>query len=349
MAPVQTAPPVLPALLVSPILGRLRALAVAALPLLPVAAGLALAPAEARAECARAYTGPELINDLSVMNAALRRLDEDAFKVAGQNLEKNLPCIRTPVQPQVFASAYRMVGAYQFLAGDRAVAAKWFRVALELNPAYEWDVTEFPADHPIREAFVAERYRAGEAKVAIAGKALNEPAGSKLFLDGKPLTKPAATTDRPHLLQVVGADNTVRQVYLIVGNAIPEQYLRAEDTAVAVAPTGKKGDKNTPVRADPSDPYAVQKIQRVRPKAKTPLMIAGGAIALGSAGIYGASFATRSSFDEASTTKDLEHYRSLTNTLVIAAGATFAVGIGVEYAAIIIDSNGPALGLRGRF
>ena len=339
MAPVHNA---------QPTLRRLRALIFAVLPAC-FALVVASAPGAARAECARAYTGPELINDLSVMNAALRNLDEDAFKVAGKNLEKNIPCVRTPVQPQVFASAYRMIGAYQFLAGDKAVAARWFRVALELNPAYEWDVTEFPADHPIREAFLAERYRAGEAKVAVAGKVLNEPAGSKLMLDGKPLTKPAATTDRPHLLQVVGSDNTVRQVFLIEGNAIPEPFLRAEEAAaVALATTGKK-DKNAPVRADPNDPYAVQKIQRVRPKAKTPLMIAGGAIALGSAGIYGASFATRSSFDAATTTKDLEHYRSLTNTLVIAAGTTFAVGIGVEYAAIIIDGNGPALGFRGRF
>jgi hypothetical protein len=151
------------------------------------------------------------------------------------------------------------------------------------------------------------------------------------------------------LLQVVGADNTVRQVYLIEGNAIPDQYLRSEESAAAAAVVagGKKADKNAPVRANPDDPYAVQKIQRVRPKAKTPLMIAGGAIALGSGAIYGASFATRSSFDGATTTKDLEHFRGLTNTLVVAAGATFAVGIGVEYAAIIIDSNG--FGLRGRF
>lgn len=307
------------------------------------------APSRALADCARAYTGQEMISDLSVMGASLRKLDEDAFKVAGANLEKNLPCVRTPVQPQVFASAYRMVGAYQFLAGDKAQAARWFRVALELNPAYEWDISEFPVDHPIRQAYLAERDAAAASKVPVPGKLINEPAGSKLFLDGRPLTKPAATPDRPHLLQVVGADNTVRQVYLIEGNAIPDQYLRADDTAVVATAPGKKADKNAPVRANPDDPYAVQKIQRVRPKAKTPLMIAGGAIALGSGAIYGASFATRSSFDGASTTKDLEHYRSLTNTLVVAAGATFAVGIGVEYAAIIIDANGPGLGLRGRF
>jgi hypothetical protein len=307
------------------------------------------APGRAFADCARAYTGQEMISDLSVMSASLRQLDEDSFKVAGANLEKNLPCVRTPVQPQVFASAYRMVGAYQFLAGDKAQAARWFRVALELNPAYEWDVSEFPVDHPIRQAYLAERNAAASSKTPLTGKVLNEPAGAKLFLDGRALTKPAATLDRPHLLQVVGADNTVRQVYLIEGNAIPDQYLRSEESAAAAAVVagGKKADKNAPVRANPDDPYAVQKIQRVRPKAKTPLMIAGGAIALGSGAIYGASFATRSSFDGATTTKDLEHFRGLTNTLVVAAGATFAVGIGVEYAAIIIDSNG--FGLRGRF
>jgi hypothetical protein len=309
-----------------------------------------LSPSLAWAECARAYTGPELVNDLSAMSAALRKLDEDTFKISGANLEKNLPCMRTQVQPQVFASAYRMIGAYEFLAGDRSKAAVWFRSSLELEPGFEWDVSEFPFEHPIRAAFNGERAIAGGDKMAIPGKVINEPAGSKLFLDGRALTKAAATPGRPHILQVIAEDRTVRQVFLIDGNAIPEQFLRDEGTATPVAASGKKGGKGQPAAStNPEDPFAVQKVQRVRPKAKTPMMVAGGVVALGAAGVYGASFATRAKFDAANTTADLERYRGLTNGLVIGAGATLAVGLGIEYAGIILDSQGGGFRIGGRF
>ncbi len=100
--------------------------------------------------------------------------------------------------------------------------------------------------------------------------------------------------------------------------------------------------------ATPEDEYAVQTVKRVRPKAKTPLMIAGGVAALGAGGLYGASFATRAKFDAASTEEEMLKYRSSTNALVIASGVTLALGLGVEYTAIILDGN-PGMMLRGRF
>ena len=90
-------------------------------------------------------------------------------------------------------------------------------------------------------------------------------------------------------------------------------------------------------------------MQRVRPAAKTPLMLSGAVIALGAAGIYGASFATHGKFEAASTTADLEKYQRLTNTLVIASGSTLLVGLGVEYAGIMLGGHGPGFTLRGRF
>jgi hypothetical protein len=299
---------------------------------------LALAlPGSARAECARAYTLQEMSQDISNMTRSLRALDETSFRQSGARMQQSLPCLRTKLRPNVHASAYRYVGAYEFLNGDKAQAARWFRLALELDPGFQWDVNELAMDNPMRAAFDQERSAAGASPVAIEGKELVAPAGSKLLLDGRALDEAAATTDRPHLLQVVGNDNTVRQVFLIDGNAIPDQYLQDQDPSAAVADV-----------TAPEDEYAVQSIKRVRPPLKTPLMITGGVVALGAGALYGASFATKAKFEAATTQADMIKHRTTTNTLVIASGVTLAVGLGVEYTAIILDGN-PGMMLRGRF
>ncbi len=296
----------------------------------------ALAPTSARAECARSYTQGELMQDTQSMTAALRALDEAAFRQSGARMEQNLACMRTKLRPQMQASSYRYVGAYHFLNGDFETAAGWFRVALEVEPGFEWDLNELALDHPMRRAFDAERPASAESPTAVVGKELLLPAGSKLLLDGRVLSEPKAALHRPHMLQVLGGDGTVRQVFIIQGNEIPEQFLTSAGAVVADAGGGS------------DDEYAVQTIKRVRPRAKTPLMISGGAVALGAAGIYGASFATRAKFDSASTSDELAKYRSLTNTLVVVSGVTLAVGVGVEYAAIVLDGS-PGLLIRRRF
>jgi hypothetical protein len=318
----------------------------------PLALGLLLVAAApvARAECARAYTKGELLQDLGTMTSALRSLDEAAFRQSGARMEQSLPCIRTRLPPQVHASAYRFIGAYHFLNGKADEAGRWFRVALELQPTFEWDVNELSLDHPMRAAFELERTDAAVDPAPIEGMEVVTPAGSVLLLDGRELTKAAATTGRPHVLQVLGTDGTVRQVFVIDGNQIPAAFLQPAAAAAPLAAADpKKGKKGAVVApASPADDYAVVKVARIRPPAKTPLMITGGAVALGAGALYGASFATRARFDAATTSAEMDRYRGLTNTLVVASGATLAIGLGVEYAGIILDGR-PGLQLRARF
>ena len=123
----------------------------------------ALAPTSARAECARSYTQGELMQDTQSMTAALRALDEAAFRQSGARMEQNLACMRTKLRPQMQASSYRYVGAYHFLNGNFEPAAGWFRVALEVEPGFEWDLNELALDHPMRRAFDAERPASAES------------------------------------------------------------------------------------------------------------------------------------------------------------------------------------------
>ena len=285
-------------------------------------------------DCARAYTSAELSRDLGAMTAALRAKNDSDYRNVGQRLSTQIACVRKDLPQRVWASAYRHLGAYHYMAGNFDESNRWFKTAIELEPSYEWDIAELTLDHPLRRAFDAQRSAATESPVALEGKTLALPSGGKLKLDGRELEEPAATLDRPHILMVVGEDRVARQVFLIEGNEIPTQFL-GEGDAVAV-------------EEETEDLYAAKKVERVRPPAKTPLMVTGGALAVVGGALYGTSFATRSKFYAATTTADLDKYRSLTNTLVIAAGTSLAIGVGVEYVGIII-SDQPGLAFKGRF
>jgi hypothetical protein len=312
------------------------------------------ASGRAWAECTQPYLGDQLVNDLQVMQVALRNLDEATFATAGKRLEAGVPCLTSSAPSPVFASAYRYIGAYYFLVGnDPAKASRWFRTALEIDPTYAWDANELDLGHPMRAAFEQERGSADTTPVAIAGKVINKPAGSTITIDGRPLTEASATADRPHVIQQIGSDRSVRGSWLIDGNAIPPQFLRDEmapATAVAepepVKPTKKKkGEENL---TQPSEGLQVQKVDRMRPAEKTPLMIGGALGVVAAGGIYAAAFAERQQFDRASTTEDLDASRTATNALVIASGGVLVLGLGIGYWGIVLDS-GAGVGVAGHF
>jgi hypothetical protein len=236
---------------------------------------------------------------------------------------------------RVFASAYRHVGAFYFMEGNFAQSKRWFMTALELEASYEWDAAELALDHPLRRAFDAQRNTAASEPVPLAGKAIAAPSEGTLKLDGRELTEAAATLGRPHLLMVVGQDRVALEVFLIEGNAIPDQFLTEGGTEEAED-------------EDPADAYIAQKVERIRPPAKTPLMLTGGGLAIAGGAMWATTFATRAKFDSATSVADLDKYKRLTNTLVVASGVTFALGVGVEYVGIIISEQ-PGVALGGRF
>ena len=320
---------------------------------LALAVALGLASSPAHAECKAAYTGAQLVEDLEKMTLSLRSLDEVTFKAAGQRLETGLPCVGNPIPTAVFASAFRYIGTYHYLNNDEPGSRRWFRSSLELDPTFYWDINDLGEGHPLRLLFEEERSTAGTPTTPVAGMQLNVPAGSKLLLDGRTLSEAAATLDRPHLLQVVGADNNVRQTFLIDGNNIPERFVRAEgSTDAVVADAGKdKGKGKDKKGSEPEmayGDYEVRNIQRVRPAAKTPLMVTGAVAAVGAGAMYAATFATSARFDEATTTDDLNRYKTLTNALVIASGVTFAAGLGIEYAGFAMGAS-PGVFVGGHF
>lgn len=238
-----------------------------------VPALLAVLVPRAEAGCAAPYTGAALVKDLGSVASALRNMDDSAFSSSGKSLEAGLPCLDQTAPPQLYASAYRYIGAVHFLVdNDVAGAKRWFRSSLELEPTYQWDAQELDLGNPLRQAWEAERPNAQAEGALVEGKELVIPSGSAMLLDGRSLVEARATVDRPHLLQsaVVNsrhADGT----WLFEGNAFPEEVLRTPAPVAAVVddPKGKKPKTDPKAAPKPAEPPAVVKAEP-KPKA-TPV------------------------------------------------------------------------------
>ncbi|NOY26095.1 MAG: hypothetical protein GXP62_09505 [Oligoflexia bacterium] len=316
----------------------------------------------AQAECETPYTVRMASDDLGVMTLALRNLDEDAFNKSGVRMDAGLPCMTVALPVAAMASAYRFLGAWRYLTGDKDTGTRWFRTAIELDPSYVWDVNDLPLSHPLRAAYEGEIAMAGQPPVVIDDMVLDPPPGTELLVDGRPLHEPALTMGRPHLLQLVEAGSQdVREAWMIDGNAVPDRYListkEAAQRAAALAEVDGKGRKNKKPKnksadlaraAAADDPYAVRSVTAIRPRAKTPLLVTGAVGILASGVVYGMSYPARKRFDQATTTDDLLVAQSATNALVIASGATLAVGMGVGIVGLQLNGH-PGLVIGRRF
>ena len=289
----------------------------------------------AHAQCAP-YGAGQLGEDMAAMSAALRSSSIENFQKAGDRLVEGLPCIKEPMAPMVLSSVYSYMGMSAFLKGDEAEARSWFRVALELDSTFDWDVSEVPVDDPLRGVFEEERSRAGSEKVAVSpGARLNVPEGKRLSVDGRMLTQPALTMDRPHLVQLIDqSTNTVEEVWLIEGNALPPHLVIAGVAGAGVPAT--------------SNATTFERIERQRPPLKTPALVVGSTFMAAGVGLYAASFSSRAKFEKATTLKEAKDGQSTTNTLVIAASSAFVAGAGLTYVGFMLDS-GPGVSWTGRF
>ncbi len=313
---------------------------------LTLSVGLAWSTA-AHAECKAAYTPDALVGDLGLALTALRESQVPRMGEVAKRLEDNLVCLGRSAPPPVYANAYRLIGAYAYLGkNNEAEARRWFRVALEIDPSHEWDATELPLGHPLREIYESERDPAAGGLTPVEGMVIVKPAGSSLLLDGRPLDDAEARVDRPHIVQQVAADGSSRGSFRIEGNALPKQFLRSAAEMAdpsAPPPDEKKNKKKKKGEATTDDTYAVMTVQRVRPKEKTPLILTGALGVLGGGGVYALAYGARQQFEAGTTTDDLEAKASLTNTLVVTSGAVAAVGLGVGYWGVILEGGSPGL------
>ena len=279
----------------------------------------------AHATCESEYGAAALGKDMAALSAAMRKKDKSGMADAGARLAQGLPCTKDVLPRPALASAYRWIGVHYATGGVKVQAGRYFRSALELDPSFEWGLNDLALGDPIRVLFEAERPKAQGEPVSLEGKAFAPPAGTQVYIDGRLAKEVKATLDRPHLVQVV-AGNKASATHLINGVEFPEGLI--SDAAMV---TTRKDGGGGPLR-----------VERLRPPAKTPLLILGGTGVVAGAGLYAASFAARSTFNSATTTEEVTTAQGTTNALVIASGVSLLLGVGTGYAGFLLD-GGPGL------
>lgn len=299
---------------------------------------------EANAFCeGHTFAARDAAIQLATLNSYLMKKDFDRFKRSSAELEANLPCMRTPAPPLVFATAYRYIGIGHYLRGDQSTAERWFRSAFELDPNHEWGVDEVSSTEPLYGVYESQRSAGAQAPIPVQGMQLQAPAGTVFYLDGRVWTKAEATPDRPHILFVAAAsDQHIISRFLIDGNLYPQQFVvPAQD--VAKSKKKKKTDDSV------ENMFAVTEVKRVRPPSKTPLLVSSAATLVIASGVYGYTFTTNKQFFESRSTTEKDSLRSKNNSLIVTSIVVGTLGLGVGYAGVIVDYSPMSLGIPWAF
>jgi len=320
-----------------------------------------IAPASA-GPCAEDYTSDNFLEHLTAAQTSLRGNDDYAFINNVSGLQGGLDCLSEALPPRVLASAYRLIGAQIVLEGSTADGQKWFRTALELDPTFQWDITEFSqegTDALVRDAWNAER-GVSHAQDYVSGKALAIGPDQRLYLDGVAIDEPAASPNRYHLLQLMDSDGVIKSVWVIDGLAFPERVLGVPEEAAVAAVDPVEEDKpkrertakpekeprEKKDRGSKNDDFSgagVISVERNRPPLQLPLLITGGLAVAAGGGLYALSFGAANEFEAATTEDNLTAARKQTNTYVGVGAGLVAVGAGLGTWGMLLEGT-PTVG-----
>ena len=277
----------------------------------------------AYAECEETYVVSSVMSDIKKAKTALQDADDNILVVVGKDIESKILCLDGPLlsNGQVFEKLYRIIGYGYYYSGQHSNAKKWFSAAQEALPSFRFS-SDALEDEELRRMYEDTRAERQE-KQPVEGKLLQVPAGTKLYLNGNLITSSDFSKGQynyAYLISEVGGNIQV-QARFSFEDTFPEEILKNDDG---------------------SELYdaSMQKVDRIRPPEKTPLMILGGVTTLAAVGLYGYTFKTNQDFEAATTPDDMRSIQSLNNNLIISAGVVGFVGFGLGYTGVLIDSNG---------
>ena len=339
----------------------------------------ALAIGDAAALCEQAnFTAREAATNLAQLNAALMRKNQKLIIRLGGQLEANLPCMKTPAPPQVFAVSYRYIGLSHYYRGDEKTAARWWKSSLELSPTFEWGINELSTLDPASRLFEQQRdlindefetidsdqqarnekMRSPET-IEVESIVLRPPEGTVVYVDGRKWNQTQMTDGRPHIVFIASKEDRHiisrflvdgdRMPSLVLGELTPKEVRKKKKQLVKKAKAAQKRREKAGSTDNSVDQmFQVETVKRQWPKEKTPLLVSGGLTILTASGMYGYTYVTNAQFYAATTTTDQESIRQLNNGLIIASGVIGAIGASVTYTGILLDSSSmPSLRLPG--
>lgn len=328
------------------------------------------------AECETPYTIDAFLEDLTVVELALRESNDPGLVESGARLGAGLGCLDERMPALIAARAYRGVGAGLLADGKPELADKWFLTSLEVDPTWDYGTEDIPDGHPLRPHFDALKLIPAVEPTLVEGK---EFADGDFYLNGRKITKPKARLGRNHVFQV---QTSTLSTSIIEGNAFPAAVLK--DSAVASSGSSDNGKTKKPKKVktpkdksgattDKSDgkvakapkppkskatnrtktitlPNGETKVVGIqqRPKEKTPLIIGGAAVIAGSGVLYYFASRTASDLKGITSLTSPGHMAGLNGSVQPTGSFRFCTGDEIPGDTCFADPNTEAENLRER-
>lgn len=177
--------------------------------LLPYAVALS-----ARADCTFSASAEDLAIAVQAAEEAYTTLDEELFQRATIEVDFVVPCLDTPVSPELAIQLHRLRGLGSFAAGDTDSATDALEAARALAPDYVFPEEILPIGFELRDRYEAMPTEPGEAR------RMPRPRHGALWLDGDPARM--RPTDHATLFQQVDdAGQVVQTRYLSPDDPLP--------------------------------------------------------------------------------------------------------------------------------
>ncbi len=261
--------------------------------------------------------GNEVLRDrVATAEAAVAALDQAALASAGAGLDLDVRCLGMPVEAATAAAIHRVNAVRSFLTRDEPGGRASFLAARAIEPTWELPPSLFPAGHPLRRWFDA-------ALAPVAGwEDLPAIAPDSWVAEGRSVVR--LPTDRPTILQRVGPDGRVVGTTLVApGEPVPAWMAASPEVAVAAV-----------VALPVADPSLASDLPPDEPKRRHPaVIVAGGALVLGAAGLYLGAWRTEAAYEDTTLTAgNTERLRALytaNHGLVVGSGVVGALGMAV--------------------
>lgn len=271
--------------------------------------------------CDAPYTLDAAVGDLSATEAALRDGDAASGEHAAR-LESGLACLDAPLNPGLAARLYRAVGAG--LEGAREGSGRsWMQTAYALDQGFVFGMQDLPEDSRVRDVWSDVQSDIPDP-VPLSARELAE---GLYKLDGRSLSVPAATSDRPHVLQ--REKDGVWTSWVVEGNAFPPEVL--VDARTEKTDEGKTKQKRCKKGIRFKSFIASDGTYCPATPAEQLIISSSGPIALAAAGgLYAESWRQFQATRDATSVPDMEKHRRINNRLVAASGAVGVVGVGLS-------------------
>lgn len=272
-------------------------------------ASLWLALSARAADCPDGPIAPtRLATILDEAEAAFVDLEIPSFIALTDQVRAAVPCLGGAAEPGLVARIHRAEGLRLF--GERNVdAVRAFAAARTLEPDFVFPSEVVPPGSPILDDYSAMDLDAGEPET------LPEPLVGLVLVDGRPTRERSQTW--PALVQLLPAAGAAPEASIYLRHDEPPPFYPSVPIPVSEPPDDALAG-TMPVPLGPP----------IRPRM--PLLVATGTSAVLGSVLYGAAWATRSTYlDPETPDTKLPQLRARTNGFTVASAASGAALLGL--------------------